>query len=152
MKRQATPFAAESAPTILGIDHTQTIVPKKTHHRTASFGARLAELRKAAGFTQIELAEAIGMSRRMLAYYEVESEHPPTHLLPAIAGALHITTDELLGVAPVKKAPRGKDSRLQRRLQQLESLPPQEKRQALQLLDAFIERGQLKRKASGQAA
>jgi hypothetical protein len=33
-----------------------------------------------------------------------------------------------------------------------EKLPPQEKGQALQLLDAFIERGQLKRKATGQAA
>ena len=38
------------------------------------------------------------------------------------------------------------NSRLERRLQQLEKLPPQEKRQALQLLDAFIERGQLKQK------
>ena len=40
------------------------------------------------------------------------------------------------------------DSRL-RRLQQLENLEPTEKRQVLQVLDAFIERGQLKRKASG---
>ena len=127
-------------------------MPKKTNPRTTRFGTRLAELRKAAGFTQEELAESIGMSRRMLAYYEVESEHPPTTLLPAIAAALNISTDELLGHAPVKKAPKGKDSRLERRLQQLAKLPPQEKRQALQLLDAFIERGQLKRKASSQAA
>jgi transcriptional regulator with XRE-family HTH domain len=127
-------------------------MPKKRKTETATFGARLVELRKAAGFTQADLAGEIGVSRRMIAYYEVQSEHPPAHLLPAIAKALHLSSDELLGLAPVKRAPRAKDNRLHRRLQQLEKLPPQEKRQALQLLDAFIERGQLKRKTSGQMA
>jgi uncharacterized membrane protein len=37
-------------------------------------------------------------------------------------------------------------------LQQLEKLPPQEKRQVLQLLDAFIEREQLEKKAEKQPA
>lgn len=41
---------------------------------------------------------------------------------------------------------------MQRRLQQLEKLPPEERRQIVQVLDAFIERGQLKRKAEKQAA
>lgn len=126
-------------------------MPKKRNPHTASFGARLAELRKAAGFTQEELAESIGMSRRMLAYYEVESEHPPTHLLPAIATALGITTDELLGLAPVKKAPKGKDSRLQRRLAQLEKLDAPERRQIMQVLDTLIESAQVKRKAKAAA-
>jgi len=44
------------------------------------------------------------------------------------------------------------NSRLQRRLAQIEQLGPTEKRQVLQLIDAFIERGQLKRKVAGQAA
>ena len=85
----------------------------------------------------------------MIAYYEIQSDHPPTTLLPAIAKALRLTTDELLGSAPNKKAARPADSRLHRRLQQIEQLHPTEKRQALQLLDAFIERGKLKKKANG---
>ena len=152
MKRQAIPWSAETTPRILGIDHTGIAVPKKTNPNTTSFGARLAELRKAAGFTQAELAESIGMSRRMLAYYEVESEHPPTTLLPAIAAALNITTDELLGHAPVKKAPKGKDSRLQRRLAQIEKLEAPERRQIMQVLDTLLESAQLKRKSEKQAA
>lgn len=152
MKRQAIPWSAETAPTILGIDHTGIAVPKKTNPKTTSFGARLAELRKAAGFTQEELAESIGMTRRMLAYYEVESEHPPTTLLPAIAAALNITTDELLGHAPVKKTPKGKDSRLQRRLAQLEKLEAPERRQIMQVLDTLLESAQLKRKSQGKSA
>ncbi|HTY51377.1 MAG TPA: hypothetical protein VMB48_16960 [Steroidobacteraceae bacterium] len=39
---------------------------------------------------------------------------------------------------------------MQRRLRQLASLPPEERRQIMQLLDAFIERGRLKRRAGAQ--
>lgn len=67
----------------------------------ASFGARLAEFRKAAGFTQVELAGELGISQRLLA---------------------------------------------------IEKLDVTEKRQLLQLLDAFIERGQWKRRAQAGGA
>lgn len=36
----------------------------------ASFGQRLGELRRAAGFTQVELATELGVSQRMMGYYE----------------------------------------------------------------------------------
>ncbi|HMG00012.1 MAG TPA: helix-turn-helix transcriptional regulator [Gemmatimonadaceae bacterium] len=117
-----------------------------------NFGARLAELRKAAGYTQVEFAQDVGISQRMVAYYEGPEAHPPAHLLPDMARVLGVSADELLGLAPLRRVKKAGNSRLERRLQQLEKLPPQEKRQALQLLDAFIERGQLKRKATGQAA
>lgn len=87
----------------------------------------------------------------MIAYYEVQSEHPPTTLLPAIAQALEVTTDELLGSTPVKKLAQPKDTRLHRRLQQIEKLGPTDKRQVLQVLDAFIERCQLKRKSESRS-
>ena len=65
-----------------------------------SFRERRAGLRKAAGFTQIELAAELGVSQRMMAI-------------------------EKLGVA--------------------------DKRQVLQIVDAFIARGQLRRKAESRA-
>lgn len=121
---------------------------KAAHDETMTFGQRLAELRKASGFTQQEFADEVGISRRMVAYYEGQSQHPPTTHLPVMARVLKLTTDELLGTTAVKQRPaRERDSRLQRRLQQIEKLEAGEKRQVLQLLDAFIERGQLKRKA-----
>lgn len=107
------------------------------------FGSRLAQLRKEAGYTQQELANEIGVSRRMVAYYEGETERPPTKLLPDLAAALGLTTDAFLGVAPKKKAAKP-DRRLQRRMQQIEKMNPREKRQVLQLIDAFIEREQLR--------
>lgn len=124
-------------------------MPKQKTPEATTFGQRLAALRKAAGYTQQDLAAEVGVSRRMIAYYEGQSEHPPTTLLPALARALHVSSDELLGLdSTPKRNGRPRDNRMQRRLQQIASLPPEERRQIMQLVDAFIERGQLKRRAS----
>jgi transcriptional regulator with XRE-family HTH domain len=122
---------------------------KTKNESLVNFGQRLAELRKTAGYTQVELAEELGISRRIIAYYEAEADYPPSHLLPEIAKALKITTDELLGHAPVKRQPKPRNTRLQRRLEQLEQLGPKEKRQVLQFIDTVIEREKWKKKAAG---
>ena len=70
------------------------------------FGARLAELRRAAGLTQVELAEAVGISQRMVAYYESAEDYPLAQLLRHLSSVLGVTTDELLGVAPPKAGGR----------------------------------------------
>jgi transcriptional regulator with XRE-family HTH domain len=112
----------------------------------AGFGRRLAQLRKAAGYTQVELAADIGVTQRVIAYYEGQTDHPPTTLLPAIAKALKISTDELLGTAPIKKQPKPRNTRLHRRLEQIHQLGIKEQRQVLQFLDALLERERLRKK------
>jgi len=118
----------------------------------AGFGARLATLRKAAGVTQTALAAEISISQRMMAYYEGPTAQPPANLLPAIASALGVSIETLLGTETSKRRAKATDTRLQRRLQQIEKLSPQERRQILQVLDAFIERGQLKQKVQANPA
>lgn len=120
-------------------------MPKQEVERLAGVGARLAALRKRAGYTQQELAEAVQTTQRMISYYETQAEPPPSTLLPELGRVLKVSVDELLGLAPLKKKPRLPDSRVLRRLQQIEGLEPGEKRQVLQVLDAFIERGKLKK-------
>lgn len=122
-------------------------MPKYISEDLTGFGQRLAQLRKATGYTQQELADEIASTRRVIAYYETESDHPPANLLVDLARALNVTTDELLGVKPIKKA-RQPDSRLQRRLQQIEKLSSPKKRQILQVIDTFIENEQLRQQAS----
>ena len=80
----------------------------------------------------------------MIAYYEGETEHPLAARLPGLAAALGVSTDELLGVATPRRRAAKPDRRLQRRVQQLGRMNPKEKRQALQILDAPIEREQLR--------
>ncbi len=84
----------------------------------------------------------------MMAYYE-----SPTTTPPAIATALGVSIDELFGRKTKRRlVKQDGDSRLRRRLLAIEKLDVAEKRQVLQLLDAFIERGQLKRKAQAGTA
>ncbi len=118
-------------------------VSKRRNSQDQDFGTRLSRLRKEARYTQQELAQEIGVSRRMIAYYEGETERAPTPLLPAPAEALGVTTDTLLGVAVLAKAAKP-DRRLRRRMQQIERMNPRKQRQVLRLIDAFIESEQLR--------
>jgi len=70
-------------------------MPKRTIQidREEHFGARLAKLRMEAGYSQRDLAKELGISQRMIAYYEKETKHPPTHLLPLFAEALGVSTE-----------------------------------------------------------
>ena len=45
-------------------------MPKYSPQEGSGFAARLAAMRKAAGFTQEQLATELGISRRRIAYYE----------------------------------------------------------------------------------
>jgi transcriptional regulator with XRE-family HTH domain len=102
------------------------------------FGARLAQIRKSRGLTQAELGEAVGVSNRVIAYYELESKQPPGAMLADLAHALRVSVDELLGAKPVKERPRPKTARLMKRLQRVEDLPPADQRAVLKYLDALL--------------
>jgi transcriptional regulator with XRE-family HTH domain len=130
------------------IINEDAIMPKRKiliREDEESFGERLARLRKAAGFSLREFAAEVGISHRMLVYYEKHSEHPPTHLVPQVAKALGITTDQLLGVDEVKDNGKRHDSRLWRRFSQVEKLPTPQRKQIVQILDAFLGREKLKK-------
>ena len=118
-------------------------MPKYVSETLVDFGKRLSQLRKDAGYTQKELADEIGSTRRVIAYYETESDHPPANLLVDLAKALNVTTDELLGVKPVKQKAAKTDNRLQRRFQQIEKLPAKERRQLVQVIDTFLKAAQV---------
>jgi transcriptional regulator with XRE-family HTH domain len=123
-------------------------MPKKKTTDISDFGRRLIALRKTSGFTQRELAQELGISRRMIAYYEGETQHPPTTILPRLAQALGVSVDDLLnGNGRRESPPQPMSLRMQRKLRQLERLGMKERRQVMRLLDAFIKRRALKRQA-----
>jgi transcriptional regulator with XRE-family HTH domain len=110
-----------------------------------TFGERLARLRQAAGYSQRDLAAELGVSQRMIAYYEKETDYPPSHLLPLLTKALGVTADQLLGLQKVKDNGKSRDTRLWRRFSQVEKLPAAQRKQITQILDAFLEREKLKK-------
>jgi len=125
-------------------------MPKRKTDVIESFGERLAQLRKAAGYTQVEFAAEIGITQRMVAYYEAPGAQPPAHLLPQMAQALGVGTDVLLGMSAPRRVKKIGASRLERRLIQIEKLDTQAKRQIAQILDTFIERERLKQRIRAQ--
>jgi len=126
-------------------------MPKKmpVQQPEETFGFRLARLRHKVGLTQQELGDQIGLSQRMVAYYEGQSARAPDHLLAAIAEVLGVSTDELLGVKSSSGSPqKPSNQRLWRRFRQIEKLPPRDRRQLLAMVDAMLERHRLLQKAS----
>ncbi len=121
-------------------------MPSQNMDDLTEFGKRLVKLRKDAGYTQTELANELGITQRMISYYEGHAEHPPSALLPKMAELLGVSADELLGIKPVKKG-KQPDTRLQRRFQQIQKLPVRDKRQITQIIDTFIKAAQVQETA-----
>jgi len=103
------------------------------------FGRRLAEIRKNRGITQAQLGEAVGVSNRVIAYYETESDQPPGALLVDLCTALRVSADELLGITIPKEPKNLKLARLMNRLKRVADLPAADQRSVLQHIDALLE-------------
>jgi transcriptional regulator with XRE-family HTH domain len=96
------------------------------------FGPRLATIRKGRGLSQERLGEAVGVSQRVITYYEAEGAQPPGPMLPDRARALGVSTDELLGLEPIRDdvaSPRA--ARLLERLKAAADLPPHDQKGVL---------------------
>lgn len=122
---------------------------RKTSATDDSVGSRIRRFRLAKGLSQVELGKSVGISQRMVTYYETEGICPPPDLLLRLAEALDVTTDELLGNADRPEASKAApDSlRLWRRLKKLEELPAHDQNSILKMIDALAEQAS-RRKAS----
>jgi transcriptional regulator with XRE-family HTH domain len=61
------------------------------------FGARLKTFREAKNLTQIQLADVTGSSERGVQAYELNERRPTFDKLIALADALDLSLDELVG-------------------------------------------------------
>jgi transcriptional regulator with XRE-family HTH domain len=113
-------------------------MPAKKEPHTA-FGKRLFTLRKARGLTQVQLAEALGTTQRVISYYETDAELPPASALIPLSRVLKISTDELLGIRPARIAGREEpeQQRLWKRFQKMEALPTKDQRAVIQLINSL---------------
>ena len=99
-------------------------------------GSKLTEWRKARGLTQVELGELLGVSQRMITYYENDAQKLPAHLLPKLAKALGVSLDEVVGdgepdIDQVAKP----NKRLLKQDETLAQLPEQDRRMVLRMID-----------------
>ena len=101
-------------------------------------GSRVAHLRKELGFTQVQLAETLGISQQMVASYEVGRRRIPVSMLPSLAQALKVQTDALLGNETKTRSKRGPASQLQRSIERISELPKPKQRFVIEMLETVL--------------
>lgn len=122
---------------------------KRTPPAGETFGERLRRLRAARGLTQLELGRTVGLSQRMVAYYEVQGGTPGPELLARMAEALGVSADALVGRDRTSRkhaVPARENLRLWRRLQRISELPPHDRKAILRMIETMADAA--KRKAS----
>src|SRR3954452_14027883 len=105
-----------------------------------SFGPRLTTIRKARGMTQVQLADAAGSTQRSISYYENDGGVTPGCVVIALAKALRVSADELLGIKPPLRVESVEDSetkRLWKRFQMVTALPEKDQRAVIRLNDSL---------------
>jgi transcriptional regulator with XRE-family HTH domain len=105
-------------------------------------GQRIATLRKARGFTQVQLAEQLGVAQQTLAHYEAGRLRLLAGALPRLAELLEVSVEELLGGTPKPaKKKRGPTSKLLQQLEAVTALPRAQQRFVSQMLDNVLAQG-----------
>jgi transcriptional regulator with XRE-family HTH domain len=125
--------------------YTEAVMPRKSPAQRPSaaqsetFGQRLARLRKERGWTQVELAERIGIIQSLISDYERDRLRMNPAMILRFAAALEITTDELLQSDARKHPLRRKPSlRVLRRLEKIEKLLAHQQSTLLKTIDTFL--------------
>lgn len=113
--------------------------PKRRPTGEEGFGPRLRRLRIAKGLTQAELGARVGLSNRMVAYYEIQGGEPRPELVSKLSAALGVSITVLLAQEPSRAhASEAPDNvRLWRRFKRLQELPPHDRKAILKMIDAL---------------
>lgn len=108
-----------------------------------TIGARLARLRKERGYSQVELAQKIGLTQQLVTAYERDTRRLHAEMVIRFAKALEVSTDELL---LGKKTGREKNAnnahvslKIIRRLQRIENLPEPKQKTLLKSIDLLLD-------------
>jgi transcriptional regulator with XRE-family HTH domain len=117
-------------------------VKTKDEQLFKELGARIAQTRKARGFTQVQLAERLGVAQQTLAHYEGGRLRLPIAMLIALAHELEASVTELIGEAATFPVKPGPVSRLQQQVNEISQLPRARQKLASDLLDTVLAQAQ----------
>lgn len=112
--------------------------PKGQKHvevKRSAFGERLYKIRKARGMTQEELGQKIGVTKRMVAFYEGDHAGPTPELLQRMAAGLSVTVNHLLGKSPLQDIKDTIKPSLRKYIDTLQKLSPQDQKAILRMID-----------------
>ncbi|HVR27569.1 MAG TPA: helix-turn-helix transcriptional regulator [Candidatus Polarisedimenticolia bacterium] len=103
-----------------------------------TIGQRLTHLRKQRGYTQVELAEKIGIRQVLVSAYEKDRRGLSAEMAIHFALALDVSLDELLRPKGKKVSGKKPSRKVLRRLEEIEKLPPHQQNYLLKTIDGFL--------------
>lgn len=104
-----------------------------------AMGERIAALRKAHNVTQVQLAEALGVSQQTLQSYEVGRRRIPVSALPVVAHTLSVSLDELFGERkPATRSKRGPAPQWQQQIEAVSQLPKSQQQFVARMIETVL--------------
>lgn len=112
---------------------------KKSRKHQPKQGERLAELRKAAGLSQHELARALGVRQSNIAFWEHSRKPPRSDILPGMAQALGVSVEQLLdsSAAPIKRR-GGPIGKVRKFFELVSKLPRHQQDKIVEVVSVFV--------------
>ncbi|BDW59152.1 helix-turn-helix domain-containing protein [Escherichia coli] len=105
----------------------------------AELGRRITALRKDAGMTQTQVAQALNVSQQAVQAWEAGRRRIQISILPAVARLLAVSLEDLLGEEPEKIArKRGPAPKWQQLIEEIDSLPKAKQKMISEMLSALI--------------
>lgn len=102
-----------------------------------ALGSRVCTRRTQLDMTQAQLADLLGVTQQVVASYEVGRRRVPASMLPDLAKALGVSIEDLLGMTNGRKKP-GPAPKLHRQLERIATLPKEQQKSILQVLDMAL--------------
>jgi transcriptional regulator with XRE-family HTH domain len=115
-------------------------MPRTLSRARPEIGAHLVDLRKAAGLTQTDLGELVGVPQQTIAFWEQSSKPPRSEALPKLAKALGVRVEALIlpdAAPPRRGGPTGK---VQKAFEAVSRLPRREQVKILEVVEALIDK------------
>jgi transcriptional regulator with XRE-family HTH domain len=129
-------------------DHTHNFFPpgydqdvpagRPAKGKRTSFGERLTTARQQTGLTQEQLAERLGTTQRVIAYWERKPVALRPDQLAALADALGVSADFLIGRTPGKKRGAGPIGKAKRLFEQISRLPRHQQEKLFAILEPYV--------------
>ena len=125
-----------SAPCCAGMLECKNLTPA-----SRAMGERIAALRKAHNVTQVQLAEALGVSQQTLQSYEVGRRRVPVSALPVVAHTLAVSLDELFGEhrpSAARSGKRGPAPQWQQQIEAVAQLPKSQQQFVARMIETVL--------------
>ncbi len=100
-------------------------------------GERIAQARQLAGLTQKQLAEKLGVTQRVVTYWEREAVGLRADQLASLAEALDVSSDYFLGRKD-KRRENGPVGRARKTFEDVAKLPRSKQKKILDVVDALV--------------